>query len=161
MKTPVARVVGHLTVTALIGVLVGAIGTVAHRWQFGDAMIPLGIVLALLATVLAGVLARAWAGLLGLLGYGLGWAAVVQVLSLTGPGGDVLVPAQAVGYVWTYGGVVAIAVVAFLPRSWFSEQPVRSRTRDGTRGIDASLASVPGGPRGDGEGPARQTGPEA
>jgi len=29
----------------------------------------------------------AWSGLAGLLAYGLGWVAVVQVLSLAGPGG--------------------------------------------------------------------------
>lgn len=97
-----------------------------HRAVLLDAELPLGIVLAMLASLSAGVLARAWSGFGGLAGYALGWVAAVQVLALEGPGGDVLVPSQPLGYAWIYGGILVVAVVAFLPRSWFSERPVRS-----------------------------------
>lgn len=110
---------------AVLGIVVGVVGTVAHRASMLDGAVPVGLVLALLVVLSAGVLARAWAGFPGLAGYGIGWVVVVQLLSLQGPGGDVLIPGQAVGYVWIYGGLVLVAVVAFCPRSWFSDRPVR------------------------------------
>lgn len=107
----------------LLGVVMGALGTVVHR--FGDESWYLGLVLALALTVAAGVLARAWAGYGTLLGFGAGWVAIVQALSLTGSGGDVVVPAGVLGMVWSYAGVALLAVVAFLPSSWFAEVPAR------------------------------------
>ncbi|MEK8228367.1 hypothetical protein NKG05_23420 [Oerskovia sp. M15] len=50
----------------------------------------------------------------------------MQVLSLRGPGGDLLVPNQTVGLVWVYGGMALVALSAFLPASWFSDQPLRA-----------------------------------
>ncbi|MCK9792249.1 DUF6113 family protein [Isoptericola sp. 4D.3] len=109
------------TVLALVlGAVVGVLGTVAHRTQWND--LPLGVVLALAITLSTAVLCRAWAGLGPLLAAAAGWVVAVQVLSVAGPGGDVLVPAQAVGLVWTYGGVAMFLVAAFLPRSWFSDR---------------------------------------
>ena len=96
---------------------VGAIGTGAHR-----AFMPWGIAAALALVLAAAVLVRAWAGLVGLLGYGIGWVVVVQLLSLTGPGGDVLIAAgQPVGYVWIVGGMLMVAAAAFAPRRWFRD----------------------------------------
>ncbi len=37
-----------------------------------------------------------------------------------------LVPSEPVGYVWIYGGMLVVAAAAFLPRSWFSDRPVRT-----------------------------------
>ncbi|MDR7384235.1 hypothetical protein [Promicromonospora iranensis] len=107
----------------LLGVVMGGLGTVVHR--FGDESWYLGLVLALALTAAAGVLARAWAGYGTLLGFGVGWVAMVQALSLPGSGGDVVVPAGALGMVWSYAGVAVLAVVAFLPSSWFAEVPAR------------------------------------
>ncbi|WP_402464255.1 DUF6113 family protein [Isoptericola aurantiacus] len=115
---PVA-VVGRLVLACLLGVAVGVIGTVAHRTEWAD--LPSGLVLALLLTTAAATLCRAWSGVGALLACGAGWLVAVQVLAATGPGGDVLVPAQTVGYVWTYGGLVPFVLVAFLPRRWFSD----------------------------------------
>jgi len=103
-----------------LGAAVGVLGTVAHRTQWHD--LPVGIVLALAITLSTAMLCRAWAGLGTLLAAGAGWVVAVQVLSVAGPGGDVLVPAQAVGLVWTYGGLAAFLVAAFLPRSWFTDR---------------------------------------
>ncbi|MFD6135075.1 DUF6113 family protein [Isoptericola sp. NPDC060257] len=103
-----------------LGAVVGVLGTVAHRTQWHD--LPVGIVLALAITLSTAVLCRAWAGLGPLLAAGAGWVMAVQVLAVAGPGGDVLVPAQAVGLVWTYGGLAMFLVAAFLPRSWFSDR---------------------------------------
>lgn len=128
MEIGTGRLVGRGVACALVGVLVGLVGTVAHRAHLLMDLpggVGAGIVLALLAVLAAGILSRAWGGLAGLLGLGIGWVVVVQLLSLEGPGGDVLVPSEPVGYVWIYGGLLVVAAVAFLPRSWFSDRPVR------------------------------------
>ncbi len=106
-----------------LGVVMGGLGTVVHR--YGDEPLHLGLFLALALTAAAGVLARAWAGYGTLLGFGVGWVALVQALSLPGSGGDVVVPAGVLGMVWSYVGVAVLAVVAFLPSSWFAEVPAR------------------------------------
>ncbi|WP_277208986.1 DUF6113 family protein [Isoptericola croceus] len=118
-RTPGRTLVGRAVLALLLGAAVGVIGTVAHRAQW--AGLPTGLVLALMLTLSAAVLCRAWSGTLTLLTCGAGWLVAVQVLAATGPGGDVLVPAQDVGYVWTYGGLVLVAAAAFLPRSWFTD----------------------------------------
>lgn len=107
----------------LLGVVMGGLGTVVHR--YGDESWYLGLALALALTAAAGILARAWAGYGTLLGFGVGWVAMVQALSLPGSGGDVVVPAGVLGMVWTYAGVAVLAAVAFLPSSWFAEVPAR------------------------------------
>ncbi len=137
------RIVARGVVCALLGVIVGVVGTVAHRAQLLGLDLHLGLVLAMLAVLSAGVLARSWGGLGGLLGYGIGWVAVVQVLSLEGPGGDVLVPGEVVGYVWIYGGLVVVAAVAFLPRTWFSDRPVRAVLHGRPNGQNGHPDQVP------------------
>ena len=110
-----ARWAGALT----LGVLVGAFGTVVHR-----TAVPWGIAVCLAFVLASGMLARAWCALAGLLAYGLGWVAAVQVLSLAGPGGDVLVPGgQPIGYVWVGAGMLMVAAAAFAPARWFRDTP--------------------------------------
>jgi hypothetical protein len=106
----------------------GVVGTVAHRATWLD--LPAGVVLALALTLSTAVLCRAWSGLGTMLAAGAGWLVAVQVLSLSGPGGDVLVPAEPVGMVWTYGGLAMFVIAAFLPRSWFSDHPAHGRRED-------------------------------
>ncbi|MGV8965897.1 MAG: DUF6113 family protein [Cellulomonas sp.] len=117
----------------LLGGLVGAAGTVMHR-----AFMPWGVAGCLALVVASAVLARAWAGLPGLAAYGIGWVVLVQVLSLTGPGGDVLIPAgQVIGYVWIVGGMLMIAVAAFAPRRWFASEPALTTQPPATMELDA------------------------
>ncbi|WP_298459476.1 hypothetical protein [uncultured Cellulomonas sp.] len=112
---------GRWAAVVALGVVVGVGGTVLHR-----AVPPWGMAVCLALVLSATVVTRAWAGLLPVVGYAVGWLAVVQVLSLSGPGGDVLVPAgDALGYVWGIGGMVAIGIGCFLPGRWFSDVPVR------------------------------------
>jgi hypothetical protein len=113
------RVVGRVLMAVVLGGAIGLIGTVAHRTQWHD--LPLGLVAALLLTTSTAVMCRAWSGISTLLAAGAGWLVTVQLLAANGPGGDVLVPADATGYVWTYGGLVLFAVAAFLPAAWFAE----------------------------------------
>jgi hypothetical protein len=103
-----------------LGVAIATIGTALHR-----SAPPWGMAMCLAVVLTSTVVVRAWAGLLPVIGYAVGWLGVVQVLSLSGPGGDVLVPAgDALGYVWGLGGMVAIGVACFLPGRWFRDEPV-------------------------------------
>ena len=117
-----SRGLGRWLAVVALGVLVAVAGTVLHR-----AAPPWGMALCLALVLSATVVVRAWAGLLPVVGYAVGWLVVVQVLSLSGPGGDVLVPgSDALGYVWGIGGMVAIGVGCFLPGRWFRDVPVRA-----------------------------------
>lgn len=108
-------VLGYV-VALLLGGVVATVGTIAHRlW------VPGVLVLALVVVLAAGVMVRAWIGTGGLVAYGLGWLVLVQVAATTGPGGDVLLPGQAISYVWMGGGMLMIGVAAFAPRRWFTD----------------------------------------
>lgn len=116
--------IGRLLGTLALGVVIGLIGTFMHR-----SVAPWGLVLALLTLLSGGFLARAWTAGAGVLTLGLGWLASVQVLSLSGPGGDVVVPAHLLGYFWVYGGLVFIVAAVLAPKSWFrDDQPADHNT---------------------------------
>jgi N-acetyl-1-D-myo-inositol-2-amino-2-deoxy-alpha-D-glucopyranoside deacetylase len=101
----------------LAGVVVGLLGTAAHRFspELLGVPVPLGLVLALaaVATLLLGLRAvlpsrsHAVAAAVGLL-------AAVVVLSLPGPGGSVLFPDSPLSIIWTF----APAVIAVLVLAW-------------------------------------------
>jgi hypothetical protein len=111
----VLRIVG----AGLLGVVVGVLGTVMFQ-----AAAPLGLIIALAASLAGGLTARAWVGYGALAAYAIGWVVAVQVLSAKGPGGDVIVPAHhAASYVWVYGGFVLAILATFAPRSWFDATP--------------------------------------
>ena len=109
---------GRLAGLALLGVVLGLVGTPLHR-----AWPPGGLLLALLMVFSAAVLARAWSGWAGMLALALTLVTVVGVLAVRGPGGDVLVAAEPLGYVWYASGLV-VALAAFVPRRWLSDRPL-------------------------------------
>ncbi len=114
MRAPLSRLLG----SAVLGVVVGVVGTGVHRLDP-----PSGLLLALGVVASAGVLVRAWAGGRGMLVLGGALLLTVAAMALPGPGGDVLVAAQPVGYAW-YGGALVVALVGLLPRRWFSDRPL-------------------------------------
>ena len=61
------RALGRYAATVLIGVLIGLVGTLVHRWEQ-----PWGLVLALGSVLSAGLLVRAWSGWVGMLLLALG-----------------------------------------------------------------------------------------
>lgn len=130
-----------------LGVLAGAIGTGVHR-----ASQPAGLVLALAIVAFAAVTVRAWTGVGGILALDLTLGATLVALGLRGPGGDVLIPAQPIGYAW-YASVLVVVAVLALPRRWFSDrqlggdagEDVRSRRiTDGTPITGESDERAPG-----------------
>lgn len=112
------RVLARLAGSAVLGLLIGVIGTSIHR-----SRPPLGLALALLVVVVAGVLTRAWAGPAGMFVLAMTIAGSVAVLGAGGPGGDVLIAGDALGYVW-YCGAAVVSLAALAPRRWFSDQPL-------------------------------------
>ncbi len=112
-----ARVLGSFAVGAVIGI----VGTGIHRWRE-----PWGLVAALVIVLVGGALGRAWTGWVGVFAVGMGVAAATGLLGTSGPGGDVIVAAQPIGYVW-FGGAVVVVLAAFLPRRWFSDEPAGRR----------------------------------
>lgn len=107
---------------AVAGVVVGLLGTIAHRGHQ-----PWGLVAALTLVVSAGVLVRAWRGWPALGGYVVALLVSVQALARTGPGGDVLIPAgAAIGWVWILGSAVLALLVAAVPRRLFDRNPLPS-----------------------------------
>lgn len=105
--------------TFVLGLVVGAVGTTMHR-----SVQPWGLVLCLLLVVCAGFLARSWGGGVALAGLAGGMFLSVTTLSRSGPGGDVLVPAQqGIGWAWVVGAVGVLLLVAVAPRAMFRDEP--------------------------------------
>lgn len=118
MSAMVSRL-GQLATCVLLGVVVGAVGTVMHR-----SLAPWGLVLGLLVVVSAATFARAWQGATGTALFAAGWFATVLVLWQRGPGGDLLVPDLGPwGTVWILGGALAAALPLLAPSRWFEDRP--------------------------------------
>lgn len=113
LPTP-GRVVAA-ALTLVLGVVVGLVGTVAHR-----GAPPWGLVVAVAATLSAAVLARSLGGGLALGTYAAGLLGVTQLANGLRPAGDILVAGDALGYAWLALPLLSCAVVAFLPNRWFA-----------------------------------------
>lgn len=124
---PPFRSTGRVFWAAMLGVVVAVVGTGIHR-----VSPPWGVALALVTVFSAAVMTRAWARWPGVIALGAMVTVTIITMSRLGPGGDVLVADEPVGYAWL-GSVAAVAAVAVLPRRWFSDEPIERRTdRDGT-----------------------------
>lgn len=111
-KPPLLRCLGIV----VLGAVIGLIGSLLFR-----SVAPWGLVLACATLLSAALLARSWAQTAGVISLGLGWIVMVQILALEGPGGDVVIAAQPIGYIWVYGGVVFILGALLAPRAWFRD----------------------------------------
>lgn len=124
-ETPPPLATGRVVGSLVVGVVVGAVGTGIHRLNP-----PWGVLLALLIVFSAAIMARAWAGTPGVLSLGGGLLLTVAAMAGLGPGGDVVIAAQPVGYAWL-AGVLMVGAAGLLPRSWFSDEPIRRRSGKG------------------------------
>ncbi|MBO3086457.1 hypothetical protein [Cellulomonas fengjieae] len=130
MQPLTAGVLGKAALALVLGVVVGALGTVMHR-----SMPPWGMVVCLALAFAAALTTRAWAGWFTLVGYTGGLVLSMQVLATRGPGGDILVPdGQAIGWAWVLGAVAVTALVGVLPRRLFQERPRQPWEADPTAG---------------------------
>jgi hypothetical protein len=101
-------------VTALVGVWHRA-SVVVGPLEF----VPLGLILALAAVLGWAVASRALAGWSGLFGAAVGAFVAAQAASLPGPGGDLIIQGDLLGFVWAIAAPLITIVVAFLPHRWF------------------------------------------
>lgn len=118
VQPPSAATLWRAVASLGLGVLAGTLGTVMHR-----AVRPWGLLVCVALVLVVVLTARAWAGWYGYVAGAGGALLAVQVLAGGGPGGDVLVPAGDLwGWGWALGAVVAIGVVALVPRRWVEDE---------------------------------------
>lgn len=99
---------------ALLGAIVATVGVGAHR-SLGYA----GAVIGMVMVLLVGVFAKAWKAWSGFIAYAVAWGTMAMIYASEGPGGSILVAADLRGRLWLYGGVMAVALVAAVPRNVF------------------------------------------
>ncbi|MDN3352662.1 DUF6113 family protein [Actinomadura sp. DC4] len=103
-------------VLAVLGVVLGVIGSFEFSWGFGD--VPVAAIL-LSAVNLAAFRAAGWAmeSKLGAVVPALLWMIILVVLSSRRPEGDLVVTGTAAGYVYMFGGAAAALVAIGWTRS--------------------------------------------
>ncbi|WP_433245129.1 DUF6113 family protein [Streptosporangium sp. CA-135522] len=100
----------------LLGLMTGVVGGLQHSWTFGSVPVAaIGWVVLLFA---AGYGAgRAMRGKLAALAPGAGWTAVTLIWLGGRPEGDVIIANDLSGYVYLYGGLIAILAAVLLAPS--------------------------------------------
>ena len=116
---------GHVIAAVVAGVVVGAAGTLGHRWSVDGLLV--GVVAALVVVLVGGVFARSAADGVGV--FLLGLAGVLTALTMTfvSPNGDALVPDQPLSFVWLLGMPLVAGLSMVTPRRWYSDEPVPRR----------------------------------
>ena len=140
MQRLTAGAIGTAVATLVLGVVVGALGTVMHR-----SIPPWGLVVCLALALAAAITARAWGGLLALAGYAIGLFVSVQVLAQKGPGGDTLVPdgRRSAGGGCS-GRSPSPSSSASLPRALFDDRPrARPAAAAGAPVLEGDGAATP------------------
>lgn len=108
----------------LMGVALGGIGTVNHQWGF-SAGFPIGAIAALvLVAALVTGLRLVFATRIVPFFASVGLLVSLVLLTVGGPGGSVLVPANGAGYGWSYGAAAIIALVLAWPNLAVLHPPV-------------------------------------
>lgn len=97
---------------ALLGFIVATVGAGAHR-----SLGYFGAIIAVLIALSVGVFAKTWQAWGGFIAFATTWGVMAMVYAGGGPGGSVLVVDDPRGKLWLFGSVVAIALVAAVPRS--------------------------------------------
>jgi hypothetical protein len=103
-------------VLAVLGVLLGVIGSFEFSWQFGS--VPVAAIL-LSVVNLAAFRAAGWAmeSKLGAVVPAVVWMIILVVLSSRRPEGDLVVTGTTPGYVYMFGGAVAALAAIIWTRS--------------------------------------------
>jgi hypothetical protein len=109
----------------LLGLVLGVVGGFEHSWYTGS--VPLAAIAWLLVLfAVPYVMGRLMGGKLGATVPALGWLVASFVLATKQPAGDLAISGDTSGFVYLYGGAVAIAVgVLFTPSSgsWLLKSP--------------------------------------
>ncbi len=141
-----AQRIGTAVTSLVLGLLVGAVGTAAHRATLPVAGIalPVGLVLALATLACLLVAFRLLlVDRLHALCLGLGVVAAVAVLSRRGPSGSVLFPDDGLSQVWAVAPAILVAAVVVWPR--FSTRAPDAAGRADAADAAGSDAPAPAG----------------
>ncbi|MBB2913485.1 hypothetical protein FHS43_004789 [Streptosporangium becharense] len=108
-------------VLALLGLLTGVLGAFQHSWYIRPVPVSALVCVALLFGVSYGA-GRAMRGRGTALAFTVGWALVTMVWIAGRPEGDLVIANDLSGYVYLYGGLVALVTGVMLSpqsdRSW-------------------------------------------
>lgn len=141
-----AQRAGTAIASLVLGLLVGAVGTAAHRATLpvGGIALPVGLVLALATLACLLVAFRLLlVDRLHALGLGLGVVAVTVLLRTRGPGGSVLFPDDALSQIWAVAPAILVAAVVVWPR--FPARAPGPGARPDAAGTAGSDAPAPAG----------------
>ncbi|MBF4622209.1 PIG-L family deacetylase [Clavibacter sp. VKM Ac-2542] len=141
-----AQRIGTAIASLVLGLLVGAVATAAHRATLpvGGIALPVGLVLALATLACLLVAFRLLlVDRLHALCLGLGVVAAVAVLSRRGPSGSVLFPDDAMSQVWAVAPAILVAAVLVWPR--FSARAPGTDARPDAADAGGSDAPAPAG----------------
>ena len=141
-----AQRIGTAVAALALGVLVGAVGTAAHRATLpvGGVDLPVGLVLALVTLACLLVAFRLLlVDRLHALCLGLGTVAAVAVLGTRGPSGSVLFPDDGLSQVWSLAPALLVAAVVVWPR-FSSRAPGSGAGPDGAPGAGPGDAAPAG-----------------
>ncbi|MDR2565869.1 MAG: hypothetical protein LBC97_07390 [Bifidobacteriaceae bacterium] len=118
MAVIVVKGVGCGLASAVVTLLLG----VWHRASVALGPVeafPLGLVMAVVGVFGWAVAARALAGWAGVFGAAVGSFAAAQASALPGPGGDLVIQGDWIGFAWAVAAPLVTMAAAFLPRRWF------------------------------------------
>ncbi|WP_395242655.1 hypothetical protein ACGGZK_10720 [Agromyces sp. MMS24-K17] len=109
--------VATLVISAFVGLVYGALGTIGHRHTIviGDVAIPWGLIAALVGVACLVVGLRIIVGRWAAAAAGLGVITAVGLLSLPGFGGSVLIVGDLLGTVWAVGPALIVVLVIAWP----------------------------------------------
>ena len=100
----------EIVVCAVLGAIVAAVGAVAYR-----SYPPIGVILSVFLVLMAAVFVRTWSSWLGVIAFAVPFVALTYAFTRTGPGGDLLITPDHLGYGWLYGGAGAVVIACLLP----------------------------------------------
>jgi LmbE family N-acetylglucosaminyl deacetylase len=141
-----AQRIGTAVASLVLGLLVGAVATAAHRATLpvGGIALPVGLVLALATLACLLVAFRLLlVDRLHALCLGLGVIAAVAVLGTRGPSGSVLFPDDGLSQVWAIAPSILVAAVVVWPR--FSTRAPGADARPDAAAVAGSDAPAPAG----------------
>ncbi|MDR1441049.1 MAG: hypothetical protein LBJ02_01430 [Bifidobacteriaceae bacterium] len=108
--------------------LVALVGCIWHRSSVSVGPVgsfPLGLIFALAALAGWAMASRALAGWAGLAGAAVGAFIASEAAAMRGPGGDLMVQGDLLGFIWAIAAPLVVVVAALLPARWFSNLPRR------------------------------------
>ncbi len=100
----------EIVVSAILGAIVASVGAIAHR-----SYPPIGMILSALLVVAALTFARAWGGWTAVIAFAVPFVGLTFLYARPGPGGDLLIAGDSLGYAWLIASTIAVVIVCVLP----------------------------------------------